>query len=362
MGRESDTSRDFPTPAPAGVFLSLYDPSDGHLDFLAEILRQEQLVAVPSETVYGLAAKATAPAACAKIFALKKRPTFDPLIVHVRSLEQARDYAYFDPLALRLAQTFWPGPLTIVLKKKEAIPSIVTSGKSTVALRCPAHPIFQALLHRLDFGLAAPSANPFGYISPTTAEHVAESFGTDLPYILDGGPCRIGLESTIVDASEIASRGLRILRHGGVDEEELKRFLREQGTAPEELIDATRSSSVRKGEPAIIDAPGMLNRHYSPQKPLELVPFGQMDPVELRDRRDVAYLLASTKPVISHELSNCFLYLSAHNSTDPGHHLYRFLREIDQGPWERIVAELPPGDIRHSAAIRDRLTRAAARD
>lgn len=351
-------STDLPlsAPAPAGVFLSLYAPTEKHLDFLAEILRQGDLVAVPSETVYGLAAKATDAAACAKIFALKRRPTFDPLIVHVLDLTRAEQYACFNPLARALAERFWPGPLTLVVPKKSPIPGIVTSNLPTLALRSPAHPVFRALLERLDFGLAAPSANPFGYISPTTAEHVADSFGSSLPYILDGGPCPVGLESTIVDCSRADQSEWRILRQGAIDESELRECIAH-------LLD--EQYDLRGGDPdpdredkeTPLAAPGMLSRHYSPRKPLRLVNCGDLpDP----DEEPRIAFLAARERLPAGCPPNLFSYLSSDSAEAPGRHLYTMLRQLDRGDWEWIVAELPPTDLRHAAAIRDRLTRAAA--
>jgi L-threonylcarbamoyladenylate synthase len=160
------------------------------VEHAAQILKEGKLVGIPTETVYGLAANALDPTAVLGIFKAKNRPTFDPLIVHVKSLEHAREFVQeLPPNAKELAERFWPGPLTLILKKKDIIPDVVTSGLPFVGIRVPNHPMTQRLLSQLDFPLSAPSANPFKYVSPTTAEHVLEQLGNQVDYVLDGGPC-----------------------------------------------------------------------------------------------------------------------------------------------------------------------------
>ncbi|MBK7751267.1 MAG: threonylcarbamoyl-AMP synthase [Flavobacteriales bacterium] len=164
----------------------------------ARLLRAGQVVAIPTETVYGLAANAFDEAAVVRVFETKQRPAFDPLIVHVKDRNQLERVAVVPAEAEPLIARFWPGPLTLVLPKRPEVPDLVTSGLDTVAVRMPAHPLTRQLLALLDFPLAAPSANPFGYVSPTTAQHVADQLGDRIPYILDGGPCDVGVESTII--------------------------------------------------------------------------------------------------------------------------------------------------------------------
>ena len=188
----------------------IYSPTPVNLRRLAGVLRDGGLVALPTETVYGLAANALDARACRAIFRAKGRPTQDPLIVHVLDLAHAEELATFHPLARRLARRFWPGPLTLVLPKKICIPDIVTADRATVAIRSPAHPLTRQLLRRAGIPLAAPSANPFGYISPTTAAHVRDSLGKKISYILNGGACSVGVESTILDLTNPAA--LKILR------------------------------------------------------------------------------------------------------------------------------------------------------
>lgn len=221
----------------------------------AELLRGGGLVAVPTETVYGLAARADSAEAVAAIYRAKGRPDFNPLIVHIRSLEAARTLAEIDSRAQKLAEAFWPGALTLVLplNKNARIARAVTAGLPSIALRCPAHPAMRALLAESGLPLAAPSANRSGAVSPTTAEHVAASLGAEVPLILDGGRCQAGLESTIVALR--SDGGWQLLRPGPVDEAQISAIL---GRKPDAVTSAA------------IEAPGQLASHYSPGKPLRL--------------------------------------------------------------------------------------------
>ncbi|MEY3174902.1 MAG: t(6)A37 threonylcarbamoyladenosine biosynthesis protein RimN [Planctomycetota bacterium] len=224
-----------------------------------ELLRAGRLVAIPTETVYGLAADALNTTAVAAVFEAKQRPTFDPLIVHVPDRMAAQQLVLsFPPLAERLADAFWPGPLTLVLPRQSRIPDLVTSGLPGVGIRVPAHPLTLRLLRELQRPLAAPSANPFGGISPTTPQHVLDGLGGLVDYVLDGGPCAIGLESTVV--SLMQARPL-LLRPGGVSLEELESVVGPvERPAPESVSDETAQL-----------APGMLSRHYAPRTPLRLL-------------------------------------------------------------------------------------------
>ena len=224
------------------------------------LLRQGELVALPTETVYGLGADALNPDAVAKIFAAKGRPSDHPLIVHLADAEALTTWARDIPKdAIALARAFWPGPLTLILKKEEGVPDIVTGGQDTVGLRVPNHPIALQLLRAFGSGLAAPSANRFGRISPTTAEHVRQELGDRVPLILDGGPCQVGLESTILDLS----RGVPvILRPGAIGADDIARVI---GRRPRLRDEDAKAST---------DAPrvsGALAAHYAPRTPLELV-------------------------------------------------------------------------------------------
>ena len=230
------------------------DPASGGTSRAAALLRAGGLVAIPTETVYGLAARADSAAAVASIYRTKGRPDFNPLIVHVAGIEQARALAHFDERAEALAARYWPGPLTLVLPARadNGIAPAVTAGLGTIALRSPAHPVAAALLAELGLPLAAPSANRSLGVSPTSPEHVRNSLGEACPPVLDGGPCAAGVESTIIALR--SGGGWSLLRPGGGGGEELAALLGE----PE------------KSRGAIIEAPGQMARHYSPGKPVRL--------------------------------------------------------------------------------------------
>jgi L-threonylcarbamoyladenylate synthase len=222
----------------------------------AQLLLKGELVAFPTETVYGLGADATNERAVARIFAVKERPSFNPLIVHVRDIASARALARWTPLAEALAAAFWPGPLTLVLERTDDCPisRLVSAGLSTLALRVPRHGIAQALISTADRPLAAPSANRSGQLSPTTAAHVAASLGNAVPLILDAGPCQVGVESTVVDAT---GDDLIVLRPGGVSVEKIEATL-------------GRSVVTDMSSPATPKSPGMLEKHYAPRARLRL--------------------------------------------------------------------------------------------
>ncbi len=226
------------------------------VDDAATLLQEGGLVALPTETVYGLGANALDPIAVAKIFAAKERPFFDPLIVHLADVDWTpRVVSEFPPVARMLAARFWPGPLTLVLPKADAIPDLVTSGLPTVAVRVPDHDLTRRVLRKANLPVAAPSANPFGRLSPTTAEHVRQLLGHRIDAILDGGPCRVGVESTIL---KIDGDRVKLLRPGGIPIEEIEVLV-----GP---ID--RHNPPSSGQP---EAPGMLDSHYAPQTALKLV-------------------------------------------------------------------------------------------
>ena len=219
-----------------------------------KLLEQGELVAIPSETVYGLGCNALNPQAVARIFEVKDRPHFNPLIVHVRSLENAGQYVTDIPeQAQLLASHFWPGPLTLLLPKKKSIPDLVTAGLDRVGIRCPDHSLTRQLLELVPFPLAAPSANPSGYVSPTTAQHVEDQLGRKIPYILDGGPCRVGIESTIIGWEEDQAV---IYRLGGIATEQI-----------EKVIGKVRTQFHASSQPS---SPGQLQSHYAPLKPFYL--------------------------------------------------------------------------------------------
>ncbi|HKL39456.1 MAG TPA: L-threonylcarbamoyladenylate synthase [Cryomorphaceae bacterium] len=301
----------------------------------AEILEKGGLVAIPTETVYGLAANALDPDAVLKIFEAKNRPSFDPLIIHISNFEQLNDLAQSFPLeAKELMHEFWPGPLTVVMPKKIIVPDLVTSGLGSVGIRMPAHPLALKLLSLLPFPLAAPSANPFGYISPTTAQHVADQLGNKVDYILDGGPSKVGVESTIVSfESEVP----RILRWGGLDLEQIEPFL--------ENFESSQQSS---DNPV---APGMLSSHYAPRKRLIL---GNLDElIEIHGKKDSSYLSFRK----SYDMPGETLSESG-DLSEAARNLFAAMRRLDAAEGNCILAERVP-EKGLGRAINDRLKRAA---
>jgi L-threonylcarbamoyladenylate synthase len=301
------------------------------------LLTDNQLVAIPTETVYGLAGNALNIEAITKIFTVKNRPQFDPLIVHVSSLEQAGKYVSFIPdIARRLVQKFWPGPLTLLLKKKELIPDLVTSGLDSVAIRCPQHELTQALLSSLDFPLAAPSANPFGYVSPTQPSHVNEQLGERIKYILDGGACSVGIESTIVG---FENNHTIIYRLGGLSVEEI------EGVAGKVIVQAHSTSNPK--------APGQLKSHYAPTKPVVLGDIPQL----------MKAFAGKSIGVLSFQkdfgMPNQIILSPKGNVEEAAQHLFTALRMLDKFPIDIILAE-PAPEHGLGRAINDRLKRAAS--
>ncbi len=238
--------------------MQLLTASSGDIDRAARAIAEGLLVAIPTETVYGLGADAFDAVAVARIFEAKARPFFDPLIVHIADLSQVASVAPEpDRRSCRLMETLWPGPLTLVLRKAPRIPDLVTSGLPTVALRLPAHPVAREIIRRSGTAVAAPSANPFGYLSPTTAAHVVAALGDRVDYVLDAGPCAVGVESTILD---MTSDPPAILRQGGT---------------PRSAIEAVVGPvSLRDRTEVLPDSPGQLENHYAPRTGLVLLPEG----------------------------------------------------------------------------------------
>lgn len=335
------------TPVRASVFRG----TPRNLARLAGALRRGELVAVPTETVYGLAGNALDPRACRAIFRAKGRPSTDPLIVHIGSLQQLDQLARRTPSVDKVAAAFWPGPLTLVLPKTSAVPAIVTSGRDSVAVRMPRHPLFQKLLRACAMPLAAPSANPFGYISPTTAEHVLHGLGRKIRYILDGGPCDIGLESTILDLRD--PRHPTLLRPGAIEIADLERVL---GCR---VFTSSRQTAPKKRAAL---APGMLSRHYSPRTPLFLHERLSVDKLPRTAGREAYLLLARPGRRVAGETAPNVQWLSEKGDlTQAARELFAALRRLDAQGWKRIHAELAPGRSALALAINDRLRRAAAK-
>jgi L-threonylcarbamoyladenylate synthase len=306
----------------------------------AALLRRGQLVAIPTETVYGLAGNALSPKAVSSIFEVKNRPRFDPLIVHTHSIELLSAYAEnVPPAALDAARAFMPGPLTLLLKKSPLIPDIVTAGSSRVALRIPQHSLTQSLLSLLDFPLAAPSANPFGYISPTTAQHVADQLGGRIPYILDGGPCQVGVESTILGWE---NGECIVYRKGGLSVEAL-----------EEVAGPLRVQAHSASNP---QAPGMLKAHYAPAAPLVIGPIEELLEAHSGKRLGIISFRKAYKELPPERQ----LVLSPSGDyAEAARKLFAGMRALDKLELDLILAELLPEESL-GRAINDRLRRAAA--
>lgn len=307
-----------------------------------EILLKNELIAIPTETVYGLAGNAYNETAIKKIFTLKNRPFYNPLIVHLKSASCINDVALEIPeSALILADKFWPGPLTLVLKKQPYISDLVTAGKETVAIRVPNHPLALALLDKLDFPLAAPSANPFGSISPTNAEHVFNYFGEELNIILDGGECEKGLESTIIGFENDQPV---LYRHGSISLEEI-----------EKITGKLNSSTNSDTSP---NAPGMLSRHYAPKTDTYLTnTISEL--CECFEGKKIGLLLfkdqIKNKSIIHQEILS-----KTGNFNEAAKNLYAAMHRLDQNKLDVILAERLP-DKGLGKTINDKLERATKR-
>ena len=300
-------------------------------------LMDGNLVAIPTETVYGLAANALDVDAVVKIFEVKNRPTFDPLIVHAVSIEQIQSFVADLPAeAKRLAEAFWPGPLTLVLNKKDIIPDLVTSGLKTVGVRIPRHPLTLELLQTLDFPLAAPSANLFGYVSPTTAYHVYSQLGQQIGYTLDGGACKIGIESTIVSFAD----GVEVLRVGGCKLEDIK-----------SIVGRVKVRTHSTSNPA---APGMMDSHYAPRTPLVMGDIKKL--LKIHEKEHVG-ILSFSDAYIKDDTKRQFVLSEKKDLEEAATRLFIGLRELDALNLQLILAE-PVPDVGLGKAINDRLRRA----
>jgi L-threonylcarbamoyladenylate synthase len=307
-----------------------------------EVLRAGGLVAFPTETVYGLGADASNPEAVKKIYAVKGRPRNHPVIVHVARVEQVRDWAQsMSADAQRLAERFWPGPLTLIVKRAAHVNDFVTGGQDTVALRVPSHAVAHALLEAFGGGIAAPSANRYGRVSATTADHVRTEFGSAVDCVLDGGAADVGIESTIVDVSGDTPA---LLRPGHIGASALEAALGRPIAAP------------GSGSPR---APGTLAKHYAPQTPLMVMEADlalELAASMARQGRKVAVLARSARQ----PLMNGLTWIAApHDPAGYAHDLYANLRDLDRAGCSAIIVEQPPVAAEW-AAVLDRLMRAAA--
>lgn len=311
------------------------------ISFAIHTLNEGKVVAIPTETVYGLAANIFDESAVKKIFEIKNRPNNNPLIVHLKSAEQLKEVAKdIPPLAAQLASHFWPGALTLVLQKQDCISNWVTSNKNTVAIRVPNHPLTLELLRNLDFPLAAPSANPFGSISPTNALHVYDYFQNDIDVILDGGNCKNGIESTIIGFEEEQPI---LYRYGAIPIEEI-----------EKIIGPIKVHTKDNSAPS---APGMFTKHYAPktksflvediEKELESIQFKKIGVLQFQNK------LESPRPFVQYILSPTGDFKEASKN------LYSYLHELDALGLDVLLIEKLP-NIHLGKSINDRLTRAVA--
>jgi L-threonylcarbamoyladenylate synthase len=289
--------------------------------------------------VYGLAANALNENAVLSVFEVKQRPFFDPLIIHLPHFESIERFAlWHDARLVKLAKAIWPGPLTVLLPKKDIIPGIVTSGLEQVAVRIPNHPLALELLNKLDFPLAAPSANPFGYVSPTEAGHVNKQLGNKINYILDGGPCRVGLESTIVGVQEST---ICVYRLGGLPVEDIEKI--------------TGKVELRINDSSDPKAPGQLKSHYAPKKPVFI---GNMDKLVKTNRGKKIGLMCFGEEKYSGENITVFNLSKQKSLSEAAINLFKYLRLADESDIEILICErLPEEGL--GRAINDRLKRAA---
>jgi L-threonylcarbamoyladenylate synthase len=335
----------------------------GEIGHAARLLRAGRIVAFPTETVYGLGANALDADAVARIYTTKRRPATSPLIVHVASIEMAQSLVTNWPeIADRLTRRFWPGPLTLVLEKRlgkrQAIPDVVTANLPTVGLRMPAHPIALALIQAAGVPIAAPSANRFTELSPTTAEHVRLSLGSEVDFILDGGPCKVGIESTVLS---LAGPEPTLLRPGGISRAELETII-----GPVALVKELQAGASHP-------APGMHPRHYSPRTPLYLTTSGklpdqgqgqeqgqgqrpELGKKQEQQQRKGLYLQHHHPP----DDTNVAIYHMPPSAADYAAALYEVLHHADAGNYRWIAVDLPPITPEWEA-IQDRLQRAATK-
>ncbi len=307
------------------------------------ILKRGGLVAFPTETVYGLGADAGNQQAVEKIFLAKQRPSNHPLIVHLASVSQLKNWAaQISDTAWLLAETFWPGPLAIILKKQDSVLSEVTGGQSTVALRIPDNPVALQLLQQFNGGIAAPSANLYNHISPTRAEHVISELGDRVDAVLDGGMCRVGLESTIIDLSGEAPR---LLRPGHISPADIEQVIGRP-------VSMTQQSAVR--------APGMLEIHYAPTTPAQLCKYeqlaGELEEL-LHTGKSIGLLTIGDYPFENSRVKQLSM---PDNPVQYAHELYASLRYLDDMNLDRILVEAVP-ENKEWLAVNDRLAKATAR-
>jgi len=307
----------------------------------AGVIRSGGLVAFPTETVYGLGCDALNPDAVARIFEAKQRPSFDPLIVHIAM--RASLNRLVETISLgdqRLMDAYWPGPLTLVMQKREQVPDLVTAGLPTVAVRMPSHPVARALIREAEVPIAAPSANPFGYISPTCAQHVVDGLSDRIDLILDGGPCPIGVESTIVS---MVGTWPELLRPGSITLAEIREVI---------------GPVVRAAAGRIVAAPGQLTRHYATRTPMTVLAAPKDRPV-LHDQERAGLLAMSTPGHVDERFCAIDVLSASGDLREAARNLFAALRRLDALGLDRLYA-VPCEDQGLGLAIMDRLRRCAA--
>lgn len=310
------------------------------LDIAKKALNANAIIAIPTETVYGLAGNAFSETAIKKIFELKKRPFYNPLIVHIKSAAYLTEVACnFPEIALQLAEKFWPGPLTLILKKLPKIPDLITAGKDTVAVRIPNHPLTLELLSQLDFPLAAPSANPFGSISPTSAAHVANYFKENLEIILDGGDCEKGLESTIIG---FENNKPVLFRLGAISLEDIEK-------------EVGKVLVKNHGNETDLSAPGMLSRHYSPATNTYFTD-NIAEQIKLFQNKKIGLLLFKNR-IDADNIDHQEILSATGNLEEAAKRLYAALHRLDKLSLDVIIAERFP-NYGLGKTINDRLQRA----
>lgn len=314
-----------------------------NIELAIQVLNEDNLVAIPTETVYGLAGNAFSESAVHQIFELKNRPLHNPLIVHIQSIDYLSEVAKEIPdKAYQLAKAFWPGPLTLVLNKKDTIPDVVSAQKNTVAVRVPNHPLLLELLANIDFPIAAPSANPFGSISPTSAMHVANYFGDELEIILDGGECEKGIESTIVgfDGEDAV-----LYRMGAISIEDIKKEIGDLQLITKNDINP--------------EAPGMLSKHYAPKTKMYLT--NQVHELIQNFNHQKIGVLLFEKKLSQQNIKHQEILSATGNLNEAAKNLYAAMHRLDHSHLDIIVAERLP-DIGLGKTINDKLERASKKE
>ena len=331
--------------------MKIFHDNPDDINEAAGILRNGGLVAVPTETVYGLAANAFDEEACRKIFKVKRRPLIDPLIVHIHDLQEAKRLADFNSAAEALAEAFWPGPLTLVLEKKRLIPGIVTANRKTAAIRMPRHPVMVRILEAAGVPLAAPSANRFGYISPTRVEHIPNALGDTIDYAVEGGPCKVGVESTIVDLCHPESPTL--LRAGAITEDMLAGVLGREVASETQLYGRVAGREEGSGLPS----PGLFEKHYSPRANLVLMKeTGSLEVAGAGKTAVVHFRRIGNLPRV--DPGAHFRLTEEGDLQEAAQNLYHVLLRLDREGYETIFVE-PAPEEGIGLAINDRLRRAA---